>query len=152
MYFITQTIARKPRCQENADPPGPQLRRQHRKGHVAIDAQDSGFVMHNALCQSIPEKFALNVTSSIATFGTPVMQVCRAHPELVLIRARQKVVLLNLRVANRVRLNFIFPFSCPASARMKHSRRMTFKGQVLTATAVVGPFSGPLTTYHLWSC
>ena len=49
-------------------------------------------------------------------------------------------------------LNFVFPFSQLASLRMKHSRRMPLKGQVLTATAVVGPFSGPQTTYHLWSC
>ena len=84
--------ARKKRCQENADPPGPQLRGHDRKGPVGIDAQDSGFVIHNASCQVIPENLAEFVTSFIATVGTPVMQVCRAHPELVLIRARQKVV------------------------------------------------------------
>ena len=92
--MIVLEQARKPRCQENAEPPGPQLRGHDRKGHVGIDAQDSGFVMHNAVCQSILERFALFVTSFIATFGTPVMQVCRAHPELVLMVARGPVVFL----------------------------------------------------------
>ena len=49
-------------------------------------------VMHNALCQSIPERFALSVTFVIATAGTPVMQVCRAYPELVLMLAAGPVV------------------------------------------------------------
>ena len=90
--MIVLVQARKLRCQENAEPPGPQLRGHDRKGHVGIDAQDSGFVMHNALCQSIPERFALSVTAGIATGGTPVMQVCRAYPELVLMLAAGPVV------------------------------------------------------------
>ena len=76
--------ARIPRDHGNADSPGPQLNGHHRKGLVGIQAQEAGLVLHNALCQSIPELFiACSRSSDVSVIETPVVHVCTAKPELV---------------------------------------------------------------------